>query len=320
MMYILQVLKIQPQSIKSSYIKLIVLMCSLVYSTTVLIFLQTTITAHDGINAYTCTSAIAPKLTSLIVYVIGYFIIMIAFVMIDDDQSKTNSLLDIIYFTGGMMYYIARNLSIPVVQPILLGMVVVFYRFIPLFISKYYQSNLAKEHQTTEAKLQLVPEWILAAESLTLLVEFDALYTLIVNFLSKESGCTSNNGIGAFVLWALFVFMYMIILYYTMNIQYCDDNITCSCFASKVCAILLLIAFGMYLMTSNGFPLGCFGEKVRIAWIVMKILVLIVVVVVTVLLLVSRCLSKTRKEKLLPHTLYQHLHPEQDTKPPTISI
>ena len=312
----MQVLKIQPQSIKSSYIKLIVLMCSLAYSTTVLIFLHTT-----ADNEFTTTSALGINL--FIVYallVVGYLIILIADVMLHDDSTETSWLLDTTYFAGGMMYYVARNVWIPEIQPILLGMVVVFCQFIPFLISKYYQSNLAKDHQTTEAKLRLVPKWILAAESLTLLVEFDALYTLIVNSLSKESGCTSNNGIGAFVLLALFVLMYMIILYYTMNIQYCDDNITCSCFASNFCAILLLIAFGMYLMTSNGFPLGCFGEKVRIAWIVMRILVLIVVIAATVLLLVYRCLSKTRQEKLLPRALYQHLHPEQDTKPPTISI
>ena len=37
---------------------------------------------------------------------------------------------------------------------------------------------------------------------------------------------------------------------------------------------------------------------------------LIVVITAIVLLLVYRCLSKTRQEKLLPRALYQHLHPE----------
>ena len=94
-----------------------------------------------------------------------------------------------------------------IIQPILLGTVVVLYRFIPFFISKYYQFKLAKEHQTTEAKLQLVPEWILAAESLTLLVEFDALYTVIINsfiptrtcciLLFSIDKCTSYSSMGA---------------------------------------------------------------------------------------------------------------------------
>ena len=66
------------------------------------------------------------------------------------------------------------------------------YRFIPFFISKYYQSNLAKEHQTTEAKLQLVPEWILAAESLTLLVEFEGVYSVMINSFGNNATGTLN--------------------------------------------------------------------------------------------------------------------------------
>ena len=193
-------------------------------------------------------------------------------------------------------------------------MVVVFYRFIPFFISKYYQSNLAKEHQTTETKLQLVPEWILAAESLTLLVEFDALYDLIVNsFPIFTTRCTVGELAGSFVLWALFVLMYMLILFYKMNIQYSKCNVNISCVASNLGAIVLIAAFGMHLLASNFFPLGCnFGPNVLVAWIVMNVLVLIVVITAIVLLLVYRCLSKTRQEKLLPRALYQHLHPEPD--------
>ena len=180
--------------------------------------------------------------------------------------------------------------------------------FIPFFISKYYQSSLAKEHQTTEAKLQLVPEWILAAESLTVLVEFDALYDLIVHSFPRF--CTVGELAGSWVLWALFVLAYMLILFYTMNIQYSKCNVNISCVASNLGAIVLIVTFGMYLLASNSLPLGCFGVYYLIALIVMEVLVLIVVATVIALLLKYRRLSKTRQEELLPHALYQHLHPD----------
>ena len=203
-----------------------------------------------------------------------------------------------------------------VIQPFLLGMVVVLYRFIPFFISKYYQSNLVKEHQTTEAKLQLVPEWILAAESLTLLVEFDALYIVMFrSFIqSSPSVCTSSVVMGAWVLWALFVLLYTIVVYYTMNIQYYRNcNVNISCVASNLGAIVALAAFGTYLLANDNIPLVCYvGLNVTIVIIVLKVLVLIAIITVIVLLLVYRCLSKIRQEKLLPRALYQHLHPEPD--------
>ena len=208
------------------------------------------------------------------------------------------------------------QLSMLISQSVLLSTTILLYRFIPFFISKYYQSNLAKEHQTTEAKLQLVPEWILAAESLTLLVELNALYTIMINSFVPTSVCAQIvQLIGACVLWALFVLTYMIILYYTVNIQYCGKcNVNASCIISNFSAIVPLAAFGMYLLATNYFPLSCSGNVYSIlgAWIVMKVLLLIVVIAVIVLLLVYRCLSKTRQEKLLPRALYQHLHPEQD--------
>ena len=189
-------------------------------------------------------------------------------------------------------------------------MVVVFYRFIPFFISKYYQSNLAKEHQTTEAKLQLVPEWILAAESLTLFVEFNALYNILT---LSGLGSICIIAIGAWTTWALFLLTYIAVLYYTMNIQYCGNyNVNISCVSSNLGAIVLVAAFGMFLLSNNNLPLACYPVNLRAAQIIMKILVLIVVITVIVLLLVYRCLSKTQQEKLLPRALYQHLHPEPD--------
>ena len=175
----------------------------------------------------------------------------------------------------------------------------VLYRFIPFFISKYYQSNLAKENQTTEVKLQLVPEWILAAESLTYTVMISS-FVPTLTFTTYRNFCASDaRSIGAWVLWALFVLMYISILYYTTNIQYYGNcNINCSCVASNLSAIVLLAAFSMYLLVSNIYPLGCTGANVGIAWIVMKILVLIVVITAIVLLLhgVSLSVQDTTRE------------------------
>ena len=283
----MQVLKIQPQTFKSSYLKLIILQCSLVFSLLIHIISHATTLQGPGVG-----------ISLFVIYgIIGaaYLIIGIVYILIrnvkrDCKCLKAVWLVDIAYFIAGIFYYLGTNLFIPVATPMLLGMVVVFYRFIPFFISKYYQSSLAKEHQTTEAKLQLVPEWVHAAESLTLLVEFDALYGLIV---FSFPGCTVGGLAGSFVLWALFVLTYMLILFYTMNIQYSKCNVNISCAASNLGAIVLIVAFGMHILASNFLPLGCFGPNVRIGWIVMNVLVLIVVITVIVLLLVYCCLSKT---------------------------
>ena len=290
----------------------------------------------------------APSVFSI--FGVVYLITAIAYILIRNVRKDCRCLkviwiVDIAYFIGGILYYAGRNVrilvetlpnyfcsptvtsscqqSLKITQSFLLGTVVVFYWFIPFFISKYYQSNLAKEHQITEAKLQLVPEWILAAESLTLLVEFDALYTVMMNSFSTVTTTTSlfscesgSQGIAAWVLWALFVLMYVFILYYTINIQYCGNcNVNRSCVTSNLGAIVPLAAFGMYLLTNNFVPLTCFPIPlldIIITWIVMKILVLIVVITAIVLLLVYHCLSKTRQKKLLPHALYQHLHSDHE--------
>ena len=316
------VVKIQPQTFKSSYIKLIVLLWSLVYSLLFAIFAF----------IRTREPAYIASLTVFIIFGVVYLITAIAYILIrnarkDCDCFKMIWFVDTAYFIGGILYYVGRNFpflatvyicsvtgpifcrqSMQTTQSILLGTAVVFYRFIPYFISKYYQSNLVKEHQTTEAKLQLVPEWILAAESLTLLVEFDALYTIMIPL----NRCIDVSIIGAWVLWTFFILVYIFILYFTMNIQYCGNcNVNKSCVTSNFGAIVALAAFGMYLLANNVVPILCTGASV-IAWIFIKILVLIVVITAIVLLLVYRCLSKTRQEKLLPRALYQHLHPDRE--------
>ena len=328
----MQVVKIQPQTFKSSYIKLIVLLWSLIYSLLFSIFIE-------AISRDAATAAYIASLTVFVIFGVVYLITAVAYILIrnvriDCRCLKVTWFVDISYFIGGIVYYVGRNFpflarifpyqmpcdnascqqSMQIAQSFLLGTVVVFFRFIPFFISKYYQSKLAKEHQTTETKLQLVPEWILAAESLTLLVEFDALYTVIVNsFLLISCDPLSAQVIAAWVLWALFVLMYIFILYYTMNIQYCGNcNVNWSCVISNFSAFLALAAFGLYLSANDYNTMFCSGANVGIAWIVMKILVLIVVITAIVLLLVYRCLSKTLQEKLLPRALYQQMHPEPD--------
>ena len=252
----MQVIKIQPQTFKSSYIKLIVLLWSLVSS---LVF---AITSEFATATYIRSIALW---SVLIIFGVVYLITAIVYILIRNVRKdckclKVIWLVDITYFIGGIFYYVGRNFPFIILESFLLGTVVVLYRFIPFFISKYYQSNLAKEHQTTEAKLQLIPEWILAAESLTLLVEFDAMYTVMINSFSITTGphiCRqlgAEVAIAAWVLWALFVLMYIFILYYTMNIQYCGNcNINRSCVSSNLSATVILAAFGMYLLTNNTY-------------------------------------------------------------------
>ena len=318
----MQVLKIQPQTFKSGYIKLIALVFSLVMS--LLLYIISLALSRYRLS-FNLNAARVGRYTAFSIFGVVYLITAIIYILIRNIRKdckclKVTWLVDSAYVFGGLLYYVGRNLHLPVATPILLGMAVVFYRFIPFFISKYYQSNLAKEHQTTEAKLQLVPEWILAAESLTLLVEFDALYTVIINpfFQFPVITCLSAAPvIGAWVMWTLLVLMYILILYYTMNIQYCGNcDVNKSCIISNLCAMILCAAFGMYLLSNNNLPLICSINPINllVSHIILKVLVLIVVITVIVLLLVYRCLSKTRQEKLLPRTLYQHLHPEPDVQ------
>ena len=316
----MQVLKIQPQTFKSSYIKLIALVFSLVMSLLLSIISLVLSRSPTSFNLNALRIGIY---TAIGIFGVVYLTTAIIYILIRNIREdckclKVTWLVDSAYIFGGLLYYAGRNLPFPVAQPILLGMVVVFYRFIPFFISKYYQSNLAKEHQTTEAKLQLVPEWILAAESLTLLVEFDALYTVIINPFFQFPVFTCRSAaplIGAWVMWTLLVLMYILILYYTMNIQYCGIcNVNKSCIISNLCATILCVAFGMYLLSNNRLPLICSINPINlfVPQIILKVLVLIVVITAIVLLLVYRCMSKTRQEKLLPRALYQHLHLEPD--------
>ena len=304
---ILQALKIQPQTIKGSYIKLIALMFSLFFSVIRICTVGVVVPSTQVRDTF---------ISEFAIHGVGYLTAVIAYILIRDVRKdckclKVVWLVDIAYLIAGLFYYVGINLPMTEAQPILLGMAVVLYRFIPFVISKYYQSNLAKEHQTTEAKLQLVPEWILAAESMTLFVEFDAWYTVIANSLHQNFNLNHLTSIviESFVLWALFVLIYMFILYYTVNIQYCGKcNVNTSCVVSNLGAIVLIVAFGVHLLAGNNLLIGYFGGYIGL--IIFKVYVLIVVFTVLVLLLKYRFMSKTQQDKLLPRALYQHLHPD----------
>ena len=139
-------------------------------------------------------------------------------------------------------------------------------------------------------------------------MEFDALHTIMINSFIPTYVCFFFTAQGI-ALWALFVLMYIFVLYYTMNVQYCGNcNVNCSCVTSNLIGIVILFAFGLFLLANNIY---CYPFII----IIMKNLVLIVVITAIVLLLVYRCLSKTQQEKLLPRALYQHLHPQPDELP-----
>ena len=131
------------------------------------------------------------------------------------------------------------------------------------------------------------------------------LQVLLILFLRLK--CENYSSMGAMGLVRSHG---MLILYYTINIQYCGNcSVNRNCVISNVSALSLLITFGMHLLTTNSTLTSCFEQMESIF---MKILVLIVVITVIVLLLVYRCLSRTRQEKILPHALYQHLHHERN--------
>ena len=258
-------LKIQPQVFKSSCIKLITLLWSLVYSLIFTVFVG--VIPKDSVYNASLGLIIGCGVVYLNI-VIAY---MLHNVRIDSNFLKVIWLSNIAYFVNGVLYKkipffigltsnenqcATRSCLVPIqiAQYILLGMVVVLYRFIPSFISKYYQSNLAKEHQTTEAKLQLVPEWILAAESVTLLVEHNALFTIIVNSIEsivEAPTCSlSAQLIGFWVSWASIILMYIFIICYAINSGMHKINCT-----SNFLAILLLGGFGSFLIGNDFNPL-----------------------------------------------------------------
>ena len=130
-------------------------------------------------------------------------------------------------------------------------------------------------------------------------MEFDAWYAVVGNNLQLAS-----SGAAVWVLWPLFIFMYMGILYYLVNIKYGKCNVNVSCVTSNMIVTVLGINFGLYLLSNTSFPLYSYYDSdtinVPVAWIVMHVLNLMVVITAIALLMVNRCLTKTQQ---VPHAL-----------------
>ena len=336
---------LRPQTFKSSYIKLIVLLLDIIHT-----LISRFISVSSLPNAEKAKASLAIFIIIGIVYIVTATVY--SFRNIRKDCSRASTwLVDLVHVLGGLVYYVGDNYppmireygaelgcsgtqcleSVAASESVLLGMAVVFYRLIPFCISKYYKSRLAKHDKDTEIAVQLEPEWVLAAESLTLLMEFDTWFTVVgmapisLSPLSNSTQCLSDAYTGAtWGFWVFFLAMYMFVTHFVLHIQYemkylCKPSV--SCVSSSISTIALWIALGLYLLSDNFLPLGCTGALKdnsygdSVARIVMLVIVLVVVSTATVLLLVYRCLPRDKQEKLLPAPLYQHLHPEPDELP-----
>ena len=336
---------LRPQTFKSSYIKLIVLLLDIIHT-----LISRFISISTLPNSEKAKASLAIFIIIGIVYIVTASIY--SFRNIRKDCSRASAwLVDLVHVLGGVVYYVGDNYppmireygpelgcngaqcfeSVAASESVLLGMAVVFYRLIPFCIAKYYKSRLAKPDKNTEVEVQLEPEWVLAAESLTLLVEFDTWFTVVgmppLSFASNSTLCFSDPYTGAaWGFWVFFLAMYIFVTHFVLHVQYelkylCKLSV--SCVSTSISTVALWMALGLYLLSDNFLPLGCTGALKgnsygdSVARIVMLIIVLIVVSAATVLLLVYRCLPRDTQEKLLPDPLYQHLHssPDQDELP-----
>ena len=109
-------------------------------------------------DAATSTIARIASLTVFIIFGVVYLITAVVYKLIRNVRKDSKCLkvvwfVDIAYAIGGILYYVGKNIpfstcsyyscgQIIVTKSILLGTAVVLYRFIPFFISKYYQSKL----------------------------------------------------------------------------------------------------------------------------------------------------------------------------------
>ena len=140
----MQVLKIQPQTFKSSYIKLIALVFSLVMSLLLSIISLVLSRSPTSFNLNALRIGI---FTAIGIFGVVYLTTAIIYILIRNIREdckclKVTWLVDSAYIFGGLLYYAGRNLHLPVATPILLGMVVLIYRFIPFFISKYLSLDI----------------------------------------------------------------------------------------------------------------------------------------------------------------------------------
>ena len=330
------------ETFKSSYIKLLVLLLDILY---------TLISQSILISSASNEGKARASLAIFIIIGIVYLLIATAYtfrnIFKKDNCAKGTCLIDIVHLIGGLVYFVGDNYptlirdygtelgcgaeclnSVFASKSVLLGVAVVFYRVIPFCINKYYQSRLVKK-QDTEDTVQLEPEWVLGAESLTLLVEFDSWFTVVgtspASALSGNMTCLSDGYTGAtWGFWVFFLLTYMLIVHYVLHIRYDFKqlimNINLSCLGLNCSNFPLWCSFGLYLLADNALPLGCTGifkddsHGENIARIVMLVFVMIIVGTAAVLLLVYRCLPRHRQQKL-PAAFYQHLLRNPDDVP-----
>ena len=228
--------------------------------------------------------------------------------------------VDIAHLVGGIAYFVGNNCttlisdyrtefgcgeeclnSVIFSESVLLGVAGV----IPFCIKEYQsRARLPKEKQDSEVT---EPEWVLGVESLTLLVEFDSWFTVVgTSSESKLSGnmtCLPDRYTGVtWGFWGFFLLMYMILVYYTLRIQYYDCKLIMNIklilnwLALWFINFVLCISFGLYLLADNALPLECTGKfkdaydsySENIARIFMLIIVLITVGTAAGLLTVYR--------------------------------
>ena len=335
----LQGIKLRSETFKSGYIKLLVLLLDIIY-----MLVSRSIFICSGSNKDKAIRSLAAFITIGVLYLLVATIYTFRNIFKKDNCAKCTwaCLVDIVHLIGGLVYFVGDNYptlirdygielecgaecmnSVVASEPVLLGVAVVFYRLIPFCITKYHQSRLAKK-QDAEVAVQLEPEWVLGAESLTLLVEFDSWFTVVgmspASGLSENTTCPSEAyTCGTWAFWVIFLLMYMLIVHYVLHVHDFKliKNINFNCLALNFTNFFLWFSFGLYLLADNDLPLGCtgifkddsYGENV--ARIVMLVLVTIIVSSAAGLLGVYHCVPR----QLLPAAFYQRLLRNPDDVP-----
>lgn len=268
---------------------------------------------------------------------------------IKEDDRKGTWIVDVVFLIGGLLYFVGDNYPtfvrqygavfncdrstacfemVEASEAILLGMAVVFYRLIPFCVNKYFNAKYAKDKEA-EVEVEVVPEWIMAAESLTLLVEFNTWFT-VVGMSPSFSVAVGNSSVrcpstayttAIWVFWFFYVLMYVFILQYVVRIQYqltCDIN--CSCIGTNIGIALLWVTVAFFLLADNFLPLGCTGylkgreTEDTVVKLVLLVFVFIMISLAIAAILVYRCLPVPLQEKLLPSVLLQYITVKRDNE------
>ena len=145
----MQVIKIQPQTLKSSYIKLIVLLWSLVSS-----LIPASIRVFQSLPSGDHAKTFLPIV--FIIFGVVYLITAIVYILIrnvkkDCESIKVIWLVDIAYFIGEILYYAGRNfLGISYfdfsTRHTYISSACMLYRFIQFSISKNSVTYYKKMH------------------------------------------------------------------------------------------------------------------------------------------------------------------------------